>query len=508
MCEHQDGGGDLRLHEVTIVGLGPGSTRAITLEALEALRSSSRLFLRTRHHPVVRLLEDEGIPFSTFDELYDRAADFDEVYEGIKEELLRAAVDDPVVYAVPGNPLVGERSVRLVISELQGMGISPKLIVGASGLDELFRVLCLDPCEKGVQVYDALSLRESLNRIDVFTPLIILQVYSRLVASEAKLELMTRYPAEHELTVIRAAGMEDERTSEVRLYEMDRLDWFDHLTSVYVPPVAAANEAEGREGVDPYGFGGLVDIVRRLRGENGCPWDKQQTHETLKPFVLEEAYEVVEALSLLDMHKLREELGDLLLQVVLQAVIAEEESRFHLRDVVAGISEKLVRRHPHVFGEVRVDDTADVLRNWELIKLGEKGDGGKSLLDDIPRSLPALMLAFKVQEKVSRVGFDWDDVRDILSKVREETRELEIALDKGDKGRVENELGDLLFAVVNLARFVRVEPETALGEAISRFIRRFNYIERNAAKNGAKLDSLSLEEMNRLWEEAKAREGG
>jgi len=255
-------------------------------------------------------------------------------------------------------------------------------------------------------------------------------------------------------------------------------------------------------------FTDLVDIMARLRGENGCPWDRQQTHESIKPYLVEEAYEVLEAIDEQDAAKLCEELGDLTLQVVFHARMAEEAAAFSIDDVLAGICEKLTRRHPHVFGDVVAETAQEVLFNWEQIKRTErqKSQGRASLLDGVPRELPALLRAHRLQVKASRVGFDWSEAREVLHKVEEEFGELRAAMEGQAPERVEAELGDLLFALVNLSRFLAVNPEEALRKTIARFIRRFRYIEEALATRGRTLGEATLQEMDALWAEAKAQE--
>lgn len=246
----------------------------------------------------------------------------------------------------------------------------------------------------------------------------------------------------------------------------------------------------------------LVEIVERLRGEGGCPWDRKQTHQSLKPQLVEEAYEVVDAIDSGDPGALAEELGDILLHVVFHSQLAKEKGQFDITDVIDGIVEKMIRRHPHVFGGEEVDSTKEVLRNWERMKQEEKGDS-PSVMDGIPEALPALIAAFKVQAKAARLGFDWRKVEDVIAKVNEEIAEFGEALDSGNRDSMEDEMGDLLFAVVNLARFCEVDPELALRRTLKKFISRFKHIEEYAASHGIEIEDMSLEEMDAIWEAAK-----
>lgn len=255
-------------------------------------------------------------------------------------------------------------------------------------------------------------------------------------------------------------------------------------------------------------FGELIRIMARLRGDGGCPWDREQTHESIKPYFVEETYEALEAIDEGDPDKLREELGDVMLQVVFHARMAEEAGLFGVADVLRTINEKLVRRHPHVFGSVEANTAQEVLFNWEQIKQAERkrAAGTASVLDGVPRELPALLRAHRLQEKASRVGFDWAEVGPVLTKVEEELGELRAALQAESPARIEDELGDLLFSLVNLSRFLSVNPEEALRKTIARFIRRFRYIEEELAARGSSPAQSSLQEMDALWDRAKAND--
>jgi len=247
-------------------------------------------------------------------------------------------------------------------------------------------------------------------------------------------------------------------------------------------------------------FDELVEVMARLRRD--CPWDSKQTHKSIRPYLIEEAYEVAEAIEEGDDRALKEELGDLLLQVVFHARIAEERGAFSIKDVLKGLVDKLVRRHPHVFGEAKARDAGEVLERWEQIK---RREGRTSVLDGVPKGLPALLRARRVQEKASRVGFDWDRAEGALDKVKEEVGELEAAVAARDKGRIEEELGDLLFSVVNLSRLSGVDPEWALQNAVEKFVARFRAVEKVLARQGRTPQEATLEEMDRIWEEIKSR---
>jgi len=256
-------------------------------------------------------------------------------------------------------------------------------------------------------------------------------------------------------------------------------------------------------------FEQLKRVMRQLRGPGGCPWDREQTHLSLRPYLIEETYEVLEAIDGADDRKLAEELGDLLLQIVFHGQIAQEEGRFDIEEVIAGIIEKLKRRHPHVFGDKRVKDSREVLIGWEKAKHREsKKKKGSSILNGVPRELPALLKAYRVQEKVSRVGFDWEHIDQVFAKVEEELAEFRSAYRNHQKERVEEELGDIFFALVNLSRYLETSPEDALRRTIDKFIARFKYVESALQRQGLDPRKVGLEAMDKLWDAAKSQESG
>ena len=254
------------------------------------------------------------------------------------------------------------------------------------------------------------------------------------------------------------------------------------------------------------GFIRLMTIMRRLRAPGGCPWDAEQTHESLKRYLLEECYEVIEAIDAGDPALLREELGDLMLQPVFHSAIAEERGEFDMAGVLETVCDKLVRRHPHVFGDEEIRTSDEQVANWEKIKKEEKGEERKSALAGVPPQLPALLKAQKITEKAARVGFDWEHVDQVFAKVHEELHEFEEAMTGGNQERMEAELGDLLFAIVNLGRFLSLNPEEALRKTISRFMSRFAHIEESLHSRGISFNETDLAELDRLWEEAKKQE--
>lgn len=482
---------------IYIVGLGPGSYKDLSLGARELLHAPLPVFFRTEIHPIVEHLKLDGVVFQSFDYIYEQSADFTEVYRRIADEVLSAARKGDVVYAVPGHPLVAEQSVTNVIAGAEEAGIQVEILPAVSFLDSIFSALKIDPIQ-GLKLLDGLQIDKQ--GIDPGVPTIVTQVYNPLIASETKLTLMEYYADDHQIAVVRAAGVPGtEKIAWVPLYELDRLAWVDHLTSVFIPRGEAKRHA--------YDLSPLVEVMETLRGPEGCPWDIQQTHGSLKQYLVEEVYEVLEAIDAGDLDKLCDELGDLLLQIVFHAHIAEEDGNFSLKNVIDTVTEKMVRRHPHVFGDALAATADAVMVNWERIKKAEKASAGRtSLLDGVPSGMPSLLRAYKLQGKAAKIGFDWEAVEGVWEKIAEETAEFKTACAQNDARAKEEEMGDLLFTMVNLARFAGVEPETALHKTNNKFIRRFKIMEDMAKKQDLKLENLSLCELDRLWNRAKGLE--
>lgn len=486
---------------ITIVGLGPGGKDSLPPVNLSILREADKLFLRTTVHPVVEWIKGRQIEFESFDPYYESGADFNQVYRAMADHVLAAAKTGPVAYAVPGHPLVAETTVEIIIGEAGRLGIDVEIVPAMSFLDAVYAVLRIDPV-KGMQVVDGLRLDEQ--HIDPAVGAIVVQVYSRLTAGDVKLALLELYPAEHRVTLVKAAGVPGaERVETMPLYNIDRVDWVDHLTSLYLPPATGARK-ECRYPLDE-----LVGIMARLRSDNGCPWDREQDHHTLTRYLIEEAYEVLETIQQEDMYKLCEELGDLLLQIVFHARIASERGYFDVNDVVSEVSRKMVRRHPHVFGDLHLENSDEVRTAWDKIKQTERGgDAGqnRSILDGVPRGLPALLHAYKIQARAANTGFDWPDYQGALQKLEEELNEWKEALHSGNRESLKQETGDILFAMVNVARLLKIDPELALNTTNGKFHRRFRYIERKAAEKGLELSEMTLDEMDFFWEQAKKEE--
>jgi len=488
---------------IIVVGLGSGGEDQLTLGTLKALESSSRRYVRTADHPAVADLKLRDIVFESFDRLYEQHDDFAEVYDAIANELLAAAAGSPgetIVYAVPGHPMVAERTVQLLRQRAPEQGVGLKLLGGESFLDQAFTRLGFDPIE-GFQLLDASELTREHLRPRLHT--VIGQVYDAYTASEAKLALMSVYPDDYPIVVGQALGVEgQERILHIPLYELDRLDSYGNLMLVYIP--ASSDDRLSRRS-----FERLHEIVAILRSPEGCPWDREQTHQSIRRNFIEETYEAIEALDLDDPDGMKEEFGDVILQVLLHSQMEEETGAFDVFDVLAELNDKLIFRHPHVFGGENAENAEAALRNWEQMKAEEKKRKGlaerQSLLDGIPKDLPALPRAHKVQKKAASVGFDWPNLDGVFAKIEEELGELRQAVREESAERQRDELGDLLFAVVNASRFIKADPEEALAGTNRRFAERFKYIEEQLRISGRSFGDTDLIEMDAWWEEAKNR---
>ena len=549
---------------IIAAGLGPGAWEQVTLEVKRLLDDAGVVYLRTRTHPTADHLPAH-LEVRTFDYLYEREGRFEEIYRQIAAELLRIASEqaEPVIYCVPGHPSIGEASVRHLRTLAKDQGVDLKILAGLSFLEPVCDALSMDPLERGLQIVDGTELAgygtkdegrrtkddssvetgdtphsalrtphsvepflfspyplptephvfAALAGVSPLYPVLLTQVYNDRVASACKLALMERYPDEHPVKIVLNAGVPgQERVVETTLAEMDHGHGINHLACVYLPPLEPLELQRD--------FNGLVYVMGRLRGPGGCPWDREQTHDSIKHHLLEEAYEAVDAMDAGDPDILAEELGDLLLQVVFHSQLAVSAEEFTLSDVVGHIVTKLIRRHPHVFGDVKVTGADHVIRNWEAIKAGEReakakagrkfeaalaaeqGLEGTGLLLSVPRAMPGLERAQQLQVRSARVGFDWSDIEGVFEKVREELGELQAETDT-EKRR--EELGDLLFALVCLSEWMGINAEEAIRRANDKYINRFTAMESAMVAEGKKLRGMHVDEMNDYWERIKGK---
>ncbi|MCB1283459.1 MAG: MazG family protein [Microthrixaceae bacterium] len=441
--------------QVIVVGLGPGGADLVTQGALDLIGASEAVFVRTQRHPACAIFADEAAPgrrqVTYFDDVYDTAPTMDDVYREIVDRLCAAAVEHgSVVYAVPGSPVVAERTVQLLVADDR---VETRIVAALSFLDLAWARLGIDPIDRGVRVVD--GHRFATDAAGQTGPLLVCQCDSAMILSDIKLSLED-WPAEP-VTVIQRLGLPDEAIFEVPWQELDREVVPDHLTSLYIPTLDAPVAAE---------LVAFDELVHALR--TGCPWDREQTHASLKRYLLEESYELLEAIDDLDpvtgdgADELCEELGDVLFQVFFHATIAAEAGWFTLADVARDVHDKLYHRHPHVFGDAVVSSTEEMVSQWEATKVVEKQR--ESMLDGIPRELPALATALKMAKKAAAKGFVDDGPG---PQVRALAASIETA------GLGVEDLGDLLFAIAGSAQASGIDPEDALRLSSRRFRERF-----------------------------------
>ena len=483
--------------KITIVGLGPGSVEHLTRRAWQALQAAEVLYLRTNRHPAVAELPVTGQCVS-FDDIYETYSRFDDVYAQITKRLLDAARrGEALVYAVPGDPLVGEATVTRLLHLAAQENLAVEIIHGVSFIEPCLAQLGIDALD-GLQVLDALEIAEAYHpAINPALPALLAQVYSRAVASNLKLTLMNQYPDAFPVKLLHAAGTDEARLEALPLYQIDRSPHIGVMTALYLPQLHALSSFES-----------FQNTIAHLRSPEGCPWDREQTHQSLRPYLIEEAYEMLEALDKADPAALCEEMGDVLLQIMLHTQIATDEGEFQMADVLQQLNQKLIRRHPHIYADADVaGDSGAVTRNWEDIKRAERAtsaEASHSILDGVPKLAPALLVAHRYSARVSKVGFDWEDAQGVVEKAREEWGEIFSA--KSDEERA-LEIGDLIFVLVNWLRWLGVDdPESLMRSINAKFYRRFRFVEEQALAQSLSLSELSLDQLEAWWQQAKQLE--
>ncbi len=465
-----------------LVGLGAGGAQELSDSALQALRRAQRVFLTAPEHPSARALNLAGIKFEPCPADAKRAV----------ESLLNAP-ERIVALATPGHPLIGNSITPALLHAIAERNRPIRIVPSRSVLEPILETVPL-AAPDGIQLLSARCLPHL--RLEPTLPALWVDIETsdRLQALQA--QLLRYYPPEFEAYLIHAPG--DDALTEYRRIAIHKLHQMpcDAITYLLVPPCPR------REGAYS-GFEGLVRVVAALRAPDGCPWDREQTHESLKPHLLEETYEALEAIDSGDPAALREELGDLLLQVLMHSQIASETGTFDIESVAQHLTEKLIARHPHVFGDAHAETAEQVLKNWDKTKRDQKRRD--SVLEGVPCAMPALARAQEISKRAARVGFEWENIYGVLDKLREEELELRQAIESGDALRIESELGDLLFTVVNIARHANIDAEDALRVMVNRFTRRFQWMEAEAARQNRSLDTLNPDEWEELWQQAKQK---
>ena len=454
---------------------------ALTIAQENALKSGLPIIVQTRLHPSAKVLLTMNLDAISMDDLFESSEDFDSLNAAIAARLCD---QKDCVYLATGN--------------IQN---SQFPVIQQAALAKNIRVCVLPHLSAGDMAFAeresafTISAHDLPELIDPEQNYVVEEIDSCMAAGETKLLLSEFYPDE---SIVSLASIQEDGeyvVREIKLCDLDRQKSYDATTILYVDKTAY--EARTR-----HGFDDVMRLVRRLRAPNGCPWDREQTHVSLKNALLEESYELIDAVDEDDDAHICEEMGDVLLQFALHAVIAEEQSAFTARDACTELVEKLIYRHPHVFGNIRVSGSDEVLINWDALKMSQRKQTSQTeVLKSVPKSFPALLRSRKVQKKAADVGFDWENAELAFYKIAEETEELRQAMEQGSN--IEEEMGDLLFAVVNVARLLKLEPEFLLMQATDKFINRFEKMEHLAKTRGNELKDLSFSEQDQLWDEAK-----
>lgn len=476
---------------ITVVSLGPGDPGLLTLQTADTLRTAKRLILRTGQHGVAAWLKEQNIPYTTMDPLYDEYWDFDELHAAIAQQLWQEAASTSVTYAVMDATTDGSVAALAASKPEDGK------LVRLAGLSMADAHLSALPAEQvhasGIRVIPAMDCETAQH--DPRMPLLITELDTPVLAGMVKLWLTDLYDDEMQVTFFPSGVKSHRKPIQLPLMELDRQRTYDHTVAVYVP--SAAMNARQR-----FCFADLVEILDILRGDHGCPWDREQTHESLRKYLIEEAYETIGAIDEGDIDHLADELGDVLLQVVFHANVGKSHGDFTISDVTTNICRKMIYRHAHIFGTDECKTADEVTVNWEKLKKAEKGlTTQASVLADVSKGLPALMRAHKVQKKAANVGFDWDTALEALPKIHEEAEEVKAELDASRDPA--EELGDLLFSCVNVARLCGLEAEELLKNATEKFISRFTAMENLIISAGKALEGLTLSEMDVYWNQVK-----
>lgn len=464
---------------ITVAPLSTPDT--VTLQAWTAITHADKLYLQTKEHPGARPVLDAELDFVSMDDLYETAEDFEALNAAIADRLTSG---DSCVYAVMGDGCFAQTDAIEAAAKKRGFRVVT--LAGVSYAKAAF---------SEVQEAVVCTARTLPKLFDRSMPILIQELDSPIIAGEVKLVLSDVYPASHPVTL---ATMQPDGHYHRRTFPLSELDRCRKLFAgsvLLVPPLAFEQR-------DRYDYHDLVYIMQRLRAPGGCPWDREQTHESLKGDLIEECYELNDAIDEQDDAHIVEELGDVMMDVVFHATIADEQGRFNEHDVADGIVKKLIYRHPHVFGTEKAESAADVLVRWDELKQKEKNQKTKKeVLCAVPKRFPALLRASKVQNRARKVGFDWNSADEAMPKVYEELEELKAAV--SENGNVAEEAGDLLFAIVNVVRLLGLDCEQILHDASDKFIDRFGKMEALAAADGYALDKLTLKEQDVYWEKAK-----
>lgn len=481
------------MKKIKVVGLGPSTVDFLSMKAHRVLNAAHTIFFRTQRHAVYEYLKETSKELYSFDDIYDQNKTFNEVYEAIADNLIEEMNDrSEVIYAIPGSPSMNDESIMYLRSKLKDKNIALEYIYSPSYADVALSSIP-EILNEGYHVVNSLDFK--FNRYNYGYNNLVIGIINQFIASEIKLILSRILGDEYEIYYIHSPGVEGQEIKKIRVSELDFQKKFDYLTSIFIPKTTKLKS-----------FDNLLEIMAHLRSEDGCRWDRKQTAISLVPYIIEEAYEVVDAIESEDDELLQEELGDLLLQVIFQSQISYEMGSFSIYDVVDDISQKLIRRHPHVFMDYLALTSDEVKYKWEEIKKEEKEEEAiYQSMERLPNKMPALMAAYKIQNKAKNVGFDWETIAPVFDKIQEEIEELKEVIALENSEEIKNEFGDLLFTMTNLSRFLEVRPELCLREANKKFIHRFKLMEESEVVKARGFNDLSIEELENLWNDAKKK---
>ncbi len=473
--------------KLTIIGLGPGDEKYLSAQSLQLLEGAAGVLTRTLEHPTVKALADR-VNFESYDNFYIQYESFDEVYQAIVDDIVSRLENENIVYAVPGNPFLAENTVLMLKEKL---GDKIEVVHGTSFIDVLITELGYD-LTAGLSVINALELPR-------LTPndkaVLLLQTYDNVVAGEVKIWLSQAFKDEQEILIARAIGTAEQEIIAMPLYQLDHYQNYDHLTSILVLPTEQTIRRD---------FTSLLEIVAHLRSDNGCPWDRVQTHQSVRKNFLEEAYEAAEAIEHEDIYGLEEELGDVLLQVVFHSQIAAENGDFMIEDVIEGVADKLVVRHPHVYGEAVANDAKQALDSWNATKMKlAKQDTIAEVMQKYTRGLPAAFRAQKIANKAKKAEFKWQEGASYLAKVEEELAEVKQEFAANDRERLAEELGDLLYAIITFVNYLDLGAEDLIHSASEKFIARFSKLEAALQEQQKQISDLSESDLIALWKAQK-----
>ncbi|HNW85495.1 MAG TPA: nucleoside triphosphate pyrophosphohydrolase [Candidatus Limiplasma sp.] len=473
---------------LTILTISTGDASLLTQGALQALEQAPLRVLRTGKHRLAAWLDERALPYQTLDDLYVTCEDFDQFNREAAKRLLTLSRQGNVAYAV------ADAGMDSTVAELRQSATPETEILELPGVSHADRCLALMKASRsGLRVLSAESFRAA--RVTPDEPLLLCELHSRECASECKLRLMRLLPEDTAVQYFTGTVEGALVQAEIPLYMLDRQAVYDHLTACYIPAVPMLNRAR-------FDMDDLVAVMAKLRAPDGCPWDREQSHESLLTNLLEESYEFIGAVRDGDVDHMYDELGDVLLQVVFHAEIARQHGNFDINDVTTAITQKMIERHPHIFGTVHAETSAQVLDNWDAIKRRQRGIRSVSeAMEDVSTGLSPAMRADKVQHKAAKIGFDFPDALSALAKVHEEAEEVRECLENGQNP--EMELGDLFFSAVNVCRLCKLNPDIALFSATNKFIDRFRKMEKSVEKAGKSIEDLTLSEMDVYWEAEK-----